>query len=176
MIVRQAHQPLRDLIILSVSLGLIPVARLTDPEHRAGQSNRYAALRDRSFGYVAASWKKFYFSSHWFFRGGLPPDCGFIASDSRGTMLLTVGSAGPFCRVQYRFMERVETEVGPLSLKEKGYKPVSGMRPCVRFVQKTACGSVLLVEYTRCLLIKNQRVRHHKTSQRLARQHPPGDS
>lgn len=53
MVVRQSDQPLRNLFVLGIGLGLISVARLVDPKHRAGQSNRYAALLDRSFGHLA---------------------------------------------------------------------------------------------------------------------------
>ena len=53
-VVSQANEPLRDLFILGNGLGLKPITGLTDPEHLAGQPNRYAALLNHPFGFFAA--------------------------------------------------------------------------------------------------------------------------
>jgi hypothetical protein len=64
MVIRQAHEPLRDLLILGIRLGLIPVAGLADPEHLAGQLNRYGAFIERSFGHLAASLRPHHISAN----------------------------------------------------------------------------------------------------------------
>ena len=52
-VVREADQPVGNLHVLGVKLGLVAVTRLTDGEHRACQPDSHAALLPHFFGHLA---------------------------------------------------------------------------------------------------------------------------
>ena len=60
-VVREPHKPVGNLLVLSVELGLVAVAGLTDGKNCACQPNSHAALLNHLFGHLAPATRPCYF-------------------------------------------------------------------------------------------------------------------